>query len=284
MFQRFAHNQRFLPVPFDQLVFLAIVQGLTEFLPISSSGHLNLVHLLTSWEDQGPLMDVAVHVGSLFAVMVYFWRDMVMLMTAAWHLCHGRFTPEARILLLLVASSIPIFAAGYVVLRAGVLNDLRTLPVIAWANLIFAFVLLITDRIGMTVRRVEHISLKDAVAVGFAQVLSIIPGASRAGVTISMARLFGYERREAARFSMLLSIPTILGLGAATGYELYGTGDLQIQTDAIIAGGLSFVAAIISIVFMMALLKRTSMLPFVIYRLVLGGLLFGLIYDWWAIP
>lgn len=267
-------------MPFDQLVFLAIVQGLTEFLPISSSGHLNLVHLLTSWEDQGPPIDVAVHVGSLFAVMIYFWRDMLMFLRALLQLARGKHTPELVILLHLITASLPIFAIGGVVLAFDLLDNLRTLPVIAWANLIFAVVLLVADRVGMTIRRVEHVTLRDALMVGFAQVISIIPGASRAGVTVSMARFLGYERREAARFSMLLSIPTILGLGVATGFKLYQSGDLQMQGDATFAAALSFLAALVSIWFMMALLKRTTLLPFVIYRLVLGGMLLGFIYDW----
>ena len=266
-------------MPFDQLVILAIVQGLTEFLPVSSSGHLNLVHLLTTWEDQGPLMDVAVHVGSLFAVMIYFWRDMLMFLGALWNLARGKMTAELHILLLLICASIPVFAVGGVVLKLGLMDHLRTLPVIAWANLVFAIVLLITDRMGMTIRRVEHITLKDALLVGVAQAVSIIPGTSRAGITVSMARFLGYERREAARFSMLLSIPTILGLGVAVGYELYSAGDLKVQSDAVYGGVMAFAAALVSIWFMMALLRRTTLLPFVIYRIVLGGILLGFIYD-----
>lgn len=266
-------------MPFEQLVTLAIVQGLTEFLPISSSGHLNLLHLLTTWQDEGPLLDVAVHVGSLFAVMIYFWRDMVMFLGALWSLLHGRITPEVRILMLLIVASIPVFAIGFVVLKLDLLDDLRTLAVIAWANLAFAIVLLVSDRIGMTIRRVEHITLKDAVLIGLAQAIAVIPGASRAGVTVSMARFLGYERRESARFSMLLSIPTIMGLGVATAYELYQSGDLQLQNDALVAGILALASALASIWFMMALLKRTTLLPFVIYRVVLGGILLGFIYD-----
>ena len=267
-------------MPFDQLIFLAIVQGLTEFLPISSSGHLNLVHLLTSWKDQGALLDVAVHVGSLFAVMIYFWRDMVMFLRALWHVARGKYTHDAKLLVKLVVACIPIFAVGYVVMALDLIDQLRTLEVIAWANTLFAILLLVTDRVGMTVRRVEHVTMSDAVLVGVAQVFAIIPGASRAGVTMSMARLLGYERREAARFSMLLSIPTIMGLGVVTAYKLNKTGDLALQSDALIAAVLSFGAALVSIWFMMALLKRTSLLPFVLYRLALGGLLFGLVYDW----
>lgn len=266
-------------MPFDQLIILALVQGLTEFLPVSSSGHLNLVHLLTSWEDQGPLIDVAVHVGSLFAVIIYFWRDMVLFLRALRQLTRGKQTPDLIILYHLIVASLPIFVVGFVVLSLGLLDSLRTLPVIAWANLVFAVVLLFADRVGLTIRRVEHITLKDALLVGCAQIISIIPGASRAGVTISMARFLGYERREAARFSMLLSIPTIMGLGIATSFKLYQLGDLQVQGDAAFAAVLSLLAALGSIWFMMALLKRTTLLPFVIYRLVLGGVLLGFIYG-----
>ena len=266
-------------MPIEQLIFLAIVQGLTEFLPVSSSGHLNLVHLLTSWEDQGALLDVAVHVGSLFAVMIYFWRDMWMFMRALWDAARGKFTHDVQLLIKLVIACIPIFAIGFVVMSLDLIDGLRSLVVIAWANTIFAIVLLVTDRIGLTVRRVEHMTVSDAVWVGLAQVLAIIPGASRAGVTMSMARFLGYERREAARFSMLLSIPTIMGLGLATGYKLSKSGDLALQSDALFASGLSFLAAFVSIWFMMALLRRTSLLPFVLYRLALGGLLLGLVYN-----
>jgi undecaprenyl-diphosphatase len=265
-------------VPFDQLIVLAVIQGLTEFLPISSSGHLNLVHLLTNWEDEGPLVDVAIHVGSLGAVMLYFWRDMAMFLRAIWQFTKGRITPEFKLLLYLIVATLPIFAVGYFVVKMGLLDDLRTAKVIAWSNMGFALVLLFCDRVGMTVQRIEHTTLGDAVLIGVAQVLSVIPGASRAGLTISMARYLGYERPEAARISMLLSIPTILGLGLATAWELQSSGNLDLQRDAVIAGVLSLVAALISISFMMWMVQRMTLLPFVVYRIVLGGFLLGWIY------
>lgn len=263
----------------EQLITLAIIQGLTEFLPISSSGHLNLVHLLTQWEDQGPLIDVAVHVGSLFAVFLYFWRDMALFIKSIWLFARGKPTPEFRLLMYIIVATIPIFVAGYVAVKMGLIDSLRTVEVIAWSNMAFAVVLLYTDRNGMTVQRVEHTTMSDAILIGLAQVLAIIPGASRAGVTISMARFLGYERPEAARISMLLSIPTILGLGLVTAIELQSTGDLQLQNDAILAGAMSLVAALASIWFMMWVLSRTTLLPFVLYRFMLGGLLLGWIYG-----
>ena len=169
-------------MPVEQILTLALVQGLTEFLPISSSGHLNLVHLLTDWEDQGPLMDVAVHVGTLFAVIAYMWREIAMLMTGAGHLLRGRPTPQARLLLLLILASLPVFAAGYVMVETGLVYALRTVEVIAWANLIFAFVLWASDAFGLTIRRIEHTTTSDALMIGIAQIVALGPGASRAGV------------------------------------------------------------------------------------------------------
>lgn len=271
-------------MPIEQIVVLALVQGVTEFLPISSSGHLNLVHLLTEWQDQGPLADVAVHVGTLFAVLAYLWRDVLALLAGFGHLLRGRATEQARLLLLLILASLPVFAVGYIVLKSGLIYSLRTIEVIAWANLIFAFVLWAADILGLTIRRLEHTTATDALLVGLAQVIALVPGASRAGVTMTAARLLGYERREAARFSLLLSIPTIAGLGVATGYEIYQTGNLDLQADLGIAVGLSFVAAIFSIWFMMALLKRTKMTVFVVYRIALGLVLLAIVYGLVTIP
>lgn len=265
-------------MPIEQLIALALIQGLTEFLPISSSGHLNLLHLLTSWQDQGPLMDVAVHVGSLFAVVLYFWRDVADLLTGLFDLIRGQISPKARFLLYLVAATIPVIIFGFILLKSGFIHNLRTLPVIAWANMIFAIVMLVADRMGSMSRDMKSTTLRDALLIGAAQVIALIPGASRSGVTISMARYLGFERVDAARISMLLSIPTILGLGIATAYELYGTGDLALQNDALSAAGLSFISAFISIWFMMALLRRMTLMPFVAYRLILGTALLGWIY------
>ncbi|MHA1522956.1 MAG: undecaprenyl-diphosphate phosphatase [Alphaproteobacteria bacterium] len=271
-------------MPIDQLVALAVVQGLTEFLPISSSGHLNLVHLLTRWQDQGPFMDIAVHIGSLVAVMAYFWREMLKLLAGFGNLLRGRVTPDGRLLLLLVLASLPVFAVGFVLLTTGMINDLRTLKIIAWANMVFAFVLWGADKAGMTIRRLEHTSITDALVVGVAQVLSLIPGASRAGVTMSAARLLGFERVEAARFSMLLSIPTILGAGTALALKIMESGSFELREGAFLAAGLAAITALLAISFMMALLKRTDMFVFVAYRIVLGVVLLALAYGLIGLP
>ncbi len=266
-------------MPLEQLIALAIIQGLTEFLPISSSGHLNLLHLLTQWQDQGPLMDVSVHVGSLFAVLLYFWRDVSGLGCGFFDLCRGRLSHQGRFLLYLIVATIPVFIFGLILLKTGWIENLRTLVVIAWTNIIFAIILGLSDRMGATTRDMSSLTLRDGILIGAIQAFALIPGASRSGVTISMARFLGFNRVDAARVSMLLSIPTLLGLGVATGFELYGSGDLGLQKDAVIAAALSFVSAFLSIWFMMALLKRMTLMPFVAYRLIGGTAL--LVYIYW---
>ena len=250
-----------------------------EFLPISSSGHLNLLHELTDWPDQGVMVDVAVHAGTLLAVLAYFRREVGRILVGMFMLARGRVTPDGRLAIYLILATLPTVAVGFLLLRSGMVTLLRTAEIVAWANIIFAILLYGADRAGLTVRRMEHMEAGGALAIGFAQILSLIPGASRAGVTISMARLLGYERREAARFSMLLSIPVILGAATASSFEVYRAGNVALSTDMGIAAGLAFLAALLTIALFMWLLTRTTLTPFVIYRLVLGAALLAWIYS-----
>lgn len=266
-------------MPIEQLIILAIVQGLTEFLPISSSGHLNLLHLLTNWSDQGVLIDAAVHVGSLLAVLIYFWREIFGLFAGFFRLITGTPNAHGKLAIYLVIATIPLLIFGAFLLKTGLIADLRTAKIIAWANIIFAFVLLAADKAGGLTKSLSSTKLSDALLIGLAQVAALIPGASRAGVTITMARALGFERTEAAKFSMLLSIPAILAVGGAAGLELHEKGQLTLDGDAVMVAGLSFIAAFISIWFMMALLRRMSLMPFVIYRIVLGLVLLAWVYG-----
>ena len=261
------------------IVVLALVQGLTEFLPISSSGHLILVPALTGWPDQGLIIDVAVHVGTLGAVVVYFWRDLWAMVLGLWHLTSGRVEAGARLAGYLVIATVPVLIAGFAV-NYYAADALRSVTVIAWATLVFGIVLYVADRTGMTVRHVEHLGVGDAVIIGCAQVLALIPGTSRSGITMSAARLLGMERSEAARFSMLLSIPAILGAGTLKGLDLYRLGDVELTSAAVLAAGLAFVAAWATIFALMAWLRRSTFTPFVVYRVFLGGGLLAFSYGW----
>lgn len=256
------------------ILILAVVQGITEFLPISSSGHLILTSKVFGWPDQGLIIDIAVHVGSLFAVLLYFWRDMWLMLVGIFRLATGRGGPGARLAAYVVVGSIPVFVAGYFG-KDFISSSLRSAEVIAWATLGFGILLWIADKAGMTLRTVEHLNWSGVLFIGLMQVLALIPGTSRSGITMTAARLLGMERPEAARFSMLLSIPTILGAGALSGYDLYQVGDVALGRDALIAAVLAFVTALVAIWALMLWLRNASFTPFVVYRLILAA---GLLY------
>lgn len=266
-------------MPALHIAILALVQGITEFLPVSSSGHLVLAPVLFGWPDQGLIIDVAVHVGTLGAVVLYFWRDVSLMLTGLWRAARGRRDPGAKLAFYVIVATVPVVAAGFA-LNALWPDGVRDLAVVAWATLIFGVVLYVADKLGMTVRRIEHLKMSDAVIVGLAQVLALIPGTSRSGITMSAARLLGLERAEAARFSMLLSMPAIAGAGVLKGLELYERGDAVLTITAAAAAGTAFVAALIAIAALMAWLKRATFTPFVVYRLALGGFLLALVYGW----
>jgi undecaprenyl-diphosphatase len=266
------------------IVILAVVQGITEFLPISSSGHLVL--LWNGYAEYGLhpppctqqlMIDIAVHVGTLGAVTLYLWRDAARVVGGIAMLAIGRWTPGGKLFLLLVVGTIPLIVAGLLVKKyLGVTS--RSVEVVAWASIGFGILLFIVDRAALTLRRMEHTTYAAALFIGLSQVLALIPGTSRSGITMTAARFLGFERSDAARFSMLLSIPAIIGAGILYGIDLYQSGNTQIQTEAVIAAALSLVFALIAIALMMAWLRRASFTPFVIYRVLLGIVLLYLVY------
>lgn len=265
-------------MPLEQLILLAIIQGLTEFLPISSSAHLILLPELTSMEDQGPLIDVAVHVGSLFAVLFYFHRDVLSLCVGLGHTAQGRSSEESRLFWTLIIATIPTVGAAVLLYYFDAIDNLRSIEVIGWATLVFGIVLFESDRIGMRFKNMTDLTLKGALFIGFMQALSLIPGTSRTGITVTAARFMGYERSEAARFSMLLSLPTIGAFGVLATLELIRSGESVMQSTALMAALLSFVCAYAAIWFFMRLVNRIGLLPFTIYRVVLGVGLLGYVY------
>jgi undecaprenyl-diphosphatase len=264
-------------VPADQLLILAIVQGLTEFLPVSSSGHLVLVAELFG-TDQGQAIDVAVHLGSLLAVVVYFWRDVGFVLGGLGDFFRSRQTDARRIFLLLALASIPLVIVGYILTTSGAEDAMRSTTVIGWMTIIFAVVLWLADRYGAQRLSFRDIGIVDAIVVGLAQCLALIPGVSRSGITMSAGRALGFRRTEAARFALLLSIPAILASAGGIALDLEGNASDLFSSDALIAAALSAVAAFISISFMMWLLRRVGMTPFVVYRLMLGAVLLWLAY------
>lgn len=260
-----------------QVVLLALIQGLTEFLPISSSAHLILPSQILGWTDQGLAFDVAVHVGTLAAVVIYFRKDLRDLIVA-WF---GQFgtqgqTHESRLAWYIIWATIPVCLAG-LFLEPFIETYLRSLLVIAAASIIFGLVLWWCDARGKQTLTLQNITLSAALLIGIAQAVALIPGTSRSGITMTMALFLGFTRTDAARFSFLLSIPVIVIGGVYEGIGLLGAVDVDWLGIAI--GVLvSFVSAYFCIHYFLEFISKLSMLPFVIYRVILGFVLIGLYF------
>ena len=257
------------------IIVLALIQGITEFLPVSSSGHLILVSKLTPLPDQTLVVDIALHVGTLAAVMVYFHRECWAMVLGVLNLLLLRGGPEAKLAIYVVVATLPIIPAA-LYLKDYVAGDFRQgVALIAWTTLGFGILLYAADRLGLRIRRVEHMTIGAALFIGLAQILALVPGTSRSGITMTAARFLGFERIEAARFSLVLSIPVIIGAGTLAGAELYQMGNAEMNIATGLAIVFSFGAALIAIAVMMRWLERASFTPFVIYRICLGA---GLLY------
>ncbi len=268
---------------FYYIVILAIIQGLTEFLPVSSSGHLGLFHCFTDhcdqWDAENLTMDIAVHVGTLFSVLLYFRKDVYkMILGGVDILTRKGLTPNAKLALFVVTSSIPVILFG-LALHALEPDWLKTLYVIAWATVIFGIILWYADEKFSDNKTVENLTLKDAVVIGCAQMLALIPGTSRSGITMTAARFLGFSRTESAHYSLLLSIVAISGAGALMSIDVIKADDFSLGFDALIAVILSFVSGLIAIAAMMKFLEKSSFRVFAIYRILLGSLLLGLLYG-----
>ncbi len=258
-------------MPLFQLVLIAIIQGLTEFLPVSSSGHLILLPGLTGLPDQGQVIDVAVHVGTLAAVVIYFWKDVKSCLFGLPDLLRGRLDqPGARLAFLLLVATIPVILVGLFLHLTGLDAAMRSVAVIGWAMLLFGLLLYWADQRGGTARSATDWTLKDAITLGLWQSVALIPGTSRSGITITGARIAGFERAEAAKLAMLMSIPTISASGILLGADVIGSADAATAKDASIAAGLAFIAALLALALMMRLLRSVSFTPYVIYRIGLG--------------
>ena len=267
-------------MPLFHLFLVAVIQGLTEFLPISSSGHLILLPGLTGLQDQGQVIDVAVHVGTLFAVILYFWSDSRLAFTGLAHLMTGRVnTPGARLALLLLIASVPVMAFGLVLKMTGLDENLRSIAVIGWAMLGFGIILYWADQAGACEKTDKEWSMQDAMIIGVFQAIALIPGTSRSGITITGARFLGYTRHDAAKISMLMSIPTIIASGVFLSAEMAVTANMALIRDSAIAAAFSFLAALVALSLMMRLLRSISFTPYVVYRVLLGLILLWIAYT-----
>ncbi len=263
-----------LDLSFFQISFLSLLQGLTEFLPISSSGHLILPSELFGWQDQGLIFDVAVHVGSLIAVVLYFYVQLLELLIGfVRSLIKREQTEASKLAWLLILATIPVGIAGFI------LNDVvelysRSMLVIAISSIFFSLLLYFSDKPKPVTLAVHELTWKAGLLIGIAQLFALIPGTSRSGITMTAALYCNLSRDAAARFSFLLAVPVITASGLLKSVELYTADTSGSQWLMLLyAASLAALVAFACIHFFLKLIERIGFLPFVIYRLCLGGLL-----------
>ena len=252
-----------------QYFLIGIIQGVTEFLPISSSGHLVLFGKLTNWEDQGLFTDIAVHFGTLFAVIVYLRKDIYYLFL---NLFQFRIF-EDQIIFKIFISTLPAIILGYFIYDY-VSIYFRSIQLIAISSIVFAIILFFADKISIQAKSWQNITYNEALLIGVFQVLAFIPGASRAGVTITAARFLGFDRLNASRFSMLLSIPTILASMTLSLINVFNEEQAVVNFyNSFSAALVAFISALLSIIFLMRFIKQANFNIFIIYRIILGIIL-----------
>ncbi len=249
-----------------EVLILSIIQGITEFLPISSSSHLILISNYLNFENQSLSIDISLHIGSFIAVITYFARDII------------SYSKNKLLFLKIIISSLPIMFFGYFLIKYGLTDQLRSIKIIGWTTIIFGILLYISDKFKVDKKLDKNFSFKSAILIGILQVLSLIPGVSRSGITITASRMLNFNRFDSAKISFLLSIPT---LGAVT---IFGFNNL-IQTENVNFSLLNFIAIILSFIFsfltikyFLKFIKEFSLYIFVVYRIILGVLILAFGY------
>lgn len=257
------------------IIILALVQGITEFLPISSSGHLILTHWLLDGDgasenySQNHLMDIAVHIGTLCAVLLYFRKDVVKLFEGFFGFFTKGKTEKTKLTSAVIVASIPVIFAG-IILHKLQPDFMNSLMVIAVANIVFAILLYVSDKVKVEAKTSEDVGFKEALFIGIMQALALIPGTSRSGVTMTAGRFLGLSRGEAARFSLLLAMVAIGGAGILGVYDVIQGEDAKFGMEVALATIISFITAYIAIILMMKWLEKATFTPFVIYRILFG--------------
>jgi undecaprenyl-diphosphatase len=269
-------------VSWFEAVVLGVVQGLTEFLPISSNAHLRIVGAAFGWHDPGAAFTAITQIGTELAVLIYFARDIGRIISAwvaSLFNARRRSDPDARMGWLIIVGSIPIIILG-LLFQKQIETNLRDLRIIAIALVAFSLILYVADRRGAKNRELEDLTVGHGVAYGLAQALALIPGVSRSGGTITAGLFLGYTRSAAARYSFLLAIPAVLGSGLYEVYKSFKGGVHGAQVDwapTIVATVLAFVVGLSVIAWLLRYLTRGSFTPFVVYRIVLGLLVLALV-------
>ena len=249
-----------------EILILSIIQGISEFLPVSSAAHLILVSQYYSFNNQNLLIDICLHLGSLIAIIFYFRNDLL------------NFIKNKNFLIKILVGPIPIIPIGYILYQTGLINQLRNLQVIGWMSLIFGILLFISDKYKVTKNLDKEFSTRSAVVIGLFQVLSLIPGVSRSGITITSGRFLGFNRFDSAKISFFLSIPTLFAASMLGIYNIYKEGSSELNFLAIIAVIFSFIFSYFTIAIFLKFIRNSSLNIFVIYRLIISLLILSVAY------
>ena len=248
-----------------EVLILSAIQGISEFLPISSSAHLILVSSLYEFKNSSLLIDISLHLGSLFAIIYYFREDLLNVKS------------NKRLLGLIIIGSIPLIIVGYVLYSTGIIYNLRNIKVIAWTTLVFGIILYIADKNRFDKKISSNLNLQSILFISLFQVLSLVPGVSRAGITITAARILKFNRLDSGKISFLLSIPALAG-ASFLGLKDVFTQSIEFNYLVIIAILMSFIFSFVTVKFFLIYINKFSMNAFVIYRIIIALILFALIY------
>ena len=249
-----------------EILILSVIQGISEFLPISSIAHLVLISKYYVFTNQNLLIDICLHLGSLLAVIIYFRNDLI------------HFIKNKNFLIKILIGTIPIIPIGYIFYQTGIINQLRSLEVIGWMSLIFAILLYISDKTKIKRKIDTDFSKQSVIIIGLFQVLALIPGVSRSGITITSGRLLGFDRFDSAKISFFLSIPTLFAASILGVYNIYKEGSSELNYLAIIAVIFSFIFSYTTIAIFLNFIKKFNLNIFIIYRIILSLLILSMVY------
>ena len=249
-----------------EILILSAIQGISEFIPVSSVAHLVLISKYYVFTNQNLLIDICLHLGSLLAIVFYFRNDLF------------HFIKNKNFLIKILIATIPIIPAGYILYQTGIINQLRSLETIGWMSLIFGIFLYIADKKKAIKKINENFSITSAIIIGVFQVLALVPGVSRAGITITSGRMLGFNRFDSAKISFFLSIPALLAASVLGIYNIYKVGSPELNFLAIIAVIFSFIFSYLTIAIFLNFIKKFTLTVFVIYRIILSLLILSIVY------
>ena len=249
-----------------EILILSLVQGITEFLPVSSSSHLIIISEFISFEDKGLSIDVSLHIGSFIAVITYFHKDIF------------NFIENKQLFLKIIISSFPLILVGYFLIQTNLIQELRSIKIIGWMTLVFGILLYISDKFKLEKNIDKNFNYKSAIIIGLFQILSLIPGVSRSGISITAARLLNFKRYDSAKISFLLSIPTLGAVSIFGIKNIILSNDLFFSTLNLFSILLSFLISLVTIKYFLDFIKKFSLNFFVLYRISLGIVLLYFAY------